>query len=126
MRFSKLTYKIAGIYGVIVTLPMFINEPWIAKYDPPAINHAEYYYGFAVLCLCWQLAFLVIAKDPSRFRAFLPITWIEKFGFVVACVVLLLQHRLSMMMAGAAAIDLLLGILFVMSYLKLIHEVPTN
>src|SRR3954465_5106959 len=107
MKFARLTYKIAGIYGVIVTLPMFINEPWIAKNDPPAISHAEYYYGFAVLCLCWQLAFLVIAKDPAPYRAFLPITWLEKFGFVIAAAVLFAQHRLSMMMVGAAALDLL-------------------
>ena len=116
MRFAQLTYKIAGIYGLIVTLPMFINEPWIAKNAPPPINHPEYYYGFAVLCLAWQLAFLVIAKDPVRFRPLMPVTFVEKFGFVIAIAALYTLGRVGMMMVGAAAVDLLLGIFFVLAY----------
>jgi len=40
----------------------------IGRQDPPAITHPGFYYGFVSVGLAWQVAFLVIARDPVRFR----------------------------------------------------------
>jgi hypothetical protein len=42
----------------------------------------------------------------------------EKFLFVIACIVLYLQGRLTGPILGGSAADFLLGILFVVAYLK--------
>jgi hypothetical protein len=42
----------------------------------------------------------------------------EKFSFGIAAIVLFLQNRLHAMMLGAAIPDLILGVLFVVAFLK--------
>src|SRR5262245_42244028 len=84
---------------------------------PPPITHPEHYYGFIGVALAWQVLFLIIAKDPVRYRlAMIPAT-LEKLSFGVACVVLYIQGRLSAVVLGASILDLILAVLFVVSYL---------
>jgi hypothetical protein len=59
---------IAGIYGLIVLVPQLFSESRIARDYPPVITHPEYFYGFLGVAIAWQLCFLVIAKDPVRYR----------------------------------------------------------
>ena len=59
MRFAQRVYLFCGIWGVLVCLPIFWNEPWMAQHSPPAVTHPEYYYGFfgvtlAVRPLGWE------------------------------------------------------------------------
>jgi len=70
------------------------------------------------LALAWQLAFIVIATDPVRFRAMMIPAIVEKFGYVIACAVLHLQGRMSGQQVVTAAPDLVLGALFIASFLK--------
>lgn len=116
--FARRVYGIAAIYGLIVLAPQYFMERRIAVSSPPAITHPEYFYGFAGVALAWQLAFLVIARDPQRFRALMPVTWIEKLSFGLPAIVLFMQGRLSENMLGAGILDLALGALFVMAYFR--------
>ncbi len=116
--FARRAYALAGIYGIIVLAPQYFMERLIAESSPPAITHPEYFYGFAGVALAWQFAFLVIARDPQRFRVLMPVTWIEKLSFGVPAIVLFAQGRLSENMLGAGLLDLALGALFVVAYLK--------
>ena len=68
MTFSKRVFFWSGVYGIIVLFPMYFLENKIGLDFPPAINHPEHYYGFIGVALAWQLAFLMIARDPVRFR----------------------------------------------------------
>jgi hypothetical protein len=85
---------------------------------PPAITHPDFYYGFVGIGLAWQVAFLMIGRDPLRFRPLMIAAMFEKFSYVLTVSVLYAQGRLA---AGQAVViwpDLLLGILFVAAYLK--------
>jgi hypothetical protein len=118
MRFAKYVYLIAGVYGLLVTLPLFFTEGQYGQDHPPAVTHPEFYYGFAGLCLAWQLAFLVIGSDPVRYRPLMPVTFVEKFSFVVAAPILYHLGRTPAVMVAAAGMDALLGVLFVLAYVR--------
>ena len=115
MKFANWVYRIAGIYGLLVLAPLFFLERVVSQTTPPAITHPEYYYGFAVTGVAWQLAFLVMSSDPQRFRALMPVTWFEKSWGLIA-VMLYVQGRISAQTLTLGLIDLLLGALFVCAY----------
>jgi hypothetical protein len=116
MKFARWTFGVAGVYGVLVILPLYFLEGRIAQDTPPAITHPEFYYGFVGLGLAWQLAFLGIATDPARYRLMMLPSVVEKFSFAIAVAVLYCQDRVAPRMLAAAAGDLLLGILFIIAY----------
>src|ERR1041384_8003673 len=118
MKFAKYTFLVAGIYGLIVLVPQyFLFEKNGADFPPP-ITHPEYYYGFVGVAAAFQLVFIAISRDPVRYRAVMLPSVVEKFSFGLACLALFLQGRLAGMMFAAAVIDLLLGVLFIASYVK--------
>lgn len=118
MKFARVIFLIAGIYGLIVLAPQYFLEEKSGRDFPPAINHPEYYYGFIGVALAWQVLFLILSRDPLRYRAMMIPSILEKAGFGIAVVVLFLQHRVSHVMLGAAIIDLILGLLFAVAYFK--------
>ena len=109
---------IAGIYGLIVLLPQYFLETNIGHDAPPPITHPEFYYGFIGVALAWQVLFLVLARDPERYRPMMIPAILEKIGFPIAIVVLFLQNRVSALMFGPAGIDVILGVLFAAAYVK--------
>ena len=118
MRFARTLFLIAGIYGLVVLLPQYFLEEKNGRDFPPAITHPEYYYGFIGVALAWQVLFLIISSDPLRYRQMMIPSILEKAGFGVAAVVLYLQHRVSVVLLGAAIIDLVLGLLFILAYVR--------
>ncbi|HEU4627370.1 MAG TPA: hypothetical protein VFS52_21630 [Steroidobacteraceae bacterium] len=116
MKFARWVFAIAGIYGVLLMTPMYFTEARIATTDPPAITHPEYYYGFIGVTLAWQLAFLLVARDPVRYRPLMPIAVVEKLTFGVAGVALVAQERAGPVIGTFAAIDLAFATLFVFAY----------
>lgn len=119
IRFSRLVFLIAGIWGVIVILPGYFGEKMIGAQDPPAITHPEYYYGFIGLALAWQIAFLMIAADPVRLRPLIPAAIVEKLAFATAVAILFASGRVAKLVAISAAVDLLFGVLFAIAYSRL-------
>jgi hypothetical protein len=118
MKFAKIVFWIAGIWGVLILTPLYFMFDFIGRQDPPAITHPGFYYGFVSVGLAFQVAFLVIARDPVRLRPMMIPSMIEKFGGGGTFVVLYLQHRLTPGDFGLGCIDLLFGILFLISHLK--------
>lgn len=118
MRFAKIVYTVAGIYGLLVLLPQYFLEGKTGRDYPPAITHPEYYYGFVGVALAWQVLFLILARDPVRYRPLMIPTLLEKASFGIAVIVLFLLERVGVMMLAAALIDLLLGALFAIAYVK--------
>jgi len=115
MRFAKWTFIIAGIYGILVTLPLFFQEAAFGRDYPPPITHPEFYYGFAGVVLAWQLAFLVIGRDPARFRPMMLPAILEK-ATGIALIALYTQGRAPTPFGWGGIIDVLLGVLFVAAY----------
>jgi heme A synthase len=118
MKLASRVFLIAGIYGLIVLVPQYFTEARTGRDYPPAITHPEFYYGFLGVAISWQIAFLVISKDPLRYRAMMIVSILEKITFGVAVVVLFLQQRTSSMTLGFAIIDLIFAALFTLAYLR--------
>ncbi len=115
MKFAKWVFLGAGIYGVLVTLPLY-NKFGTAQVFPPVVNHPEYYYGFISTVIAWQVAFLFISRDPVRHRPLMIPAILEKMIYVTSILVLAFQGRVAGAMIGFAAIDFILGVLFIVSY----------
>ncbi|HSU24431.1 MAG TPA: hypothetical protein VLI65_00490 [Pyrinomonadaceae bacterium] len=118
MKFAKYTYAVAGIYGILVLLPQYFLLEKTGVDDPPAITHPEYYYGFVGVALAFQIVFLLIASDPVRYRPVMLATLPEKFLFAVSTFILCIQGRTGGPIVIGAMIDTLLGVLFLIAYLK--------
>src|SRR6266540_6527502 len=116
MKFAKWVYRTAGIYGLLVLAPLLFLERAVSQASPPAITHPEYYYGFAIIGVAWQVAFIVISNDPQRFRTLMPVTWLEKTWGLIA-VVLYVENRVSLQMLALGLIDLLFAAFFVSAYI---------
>ncbi len=118
MIFAKRLYLVAGIYGLAALLPQYFLEEMNGRDFPPAITHPEYYYGFIGVAVAWQLVFLVLSRDPVRYRPLMLPAIVEKASFGLATLVLFLNGRLNVEMLGAGLIDLLLGILFAVAWAR--------
>jgi len=118
MKFAKRVFLIAGIYGLIVLLPMYFLEERTGHDMPPLITHPEYYYGFIGVAAAWQVLYLVLATDPRRYRPMMIPPILAKASFVIAVVFLFFQNRVPFLMVVVGIPDLILGVLFAIAYLK--------
>jgi hypothetical protein len=117
-RFARRAYTVAGIYGLVVMLPQYFLEDRIGRDTPPPITHPEHFYGFIGITIAWQLAFLVMGRDPQRYRALMPVTVLEKLAFAVPVAMLWAKGRVAGSVLPFAGIDLLLAALFLVSYVR--------
>jgi hypothetical protein len=118
VRFARIVFLIAGIWGLLVLTPLYFIFDLIGRKDPPPITHPGFYYGFVGAGLAWQVAFLILAKYPVRLRPMMIPAVIEKFTYGVAMLVLYSQARVHGSDMVFAGVDMLLGILFIVAFLK--------
>ena len=118
IRFARRVFTIAGWYGILVLTPQYFMENQVGRDFPPPITHPEHFYGFIGIALACQVLFLIIAKDPVRYRLAMIPSVLEKLAFGIPCIVLFLQGRLSPIILAVSCIDLLLAALFTISYFK--------
>ena len=116
MRFARNLYAAAGVYGLFLIMPMYFAEARIGQSDPPAITHPEYFYGFIGVTLAWQLAFLLIARDPVRYRPIMLAAALEKLSYGIAALALDLRDRVSPVIGVFGVVDLVLAALFLLSF----------
>lgn len=112
MRAARLIFAVAGVYGLIVLLPLFFAEPWL---EPPP-SRPEDYYGFLGAAAAMQLVYLTIARNPFRYRALMPIGALAKLSFFATILVLVLQGRTSVPALLLAGIDGLIGFAFLFAW----------
>ena len=118
MRFATIVFWVAGIWGLLVLTPLYFMFDLIGRNDPPPITHPGFFYGFVGVSLAWQVAFIIIATDPVRFRPLMIPSILEKASFGAAVIVLVLQGRMHKPDLVFAGTDLLLGLLFIIAYFK--------
>jgi hypothetical protein len=118
MRFAKIVFWIAGIWGLLVITPLYFLFNVIGRTDPPPITHPGFYYGFVGAALAWQIVFFVIATDPARYRPLMIPAVLEKLSYGGAVVALVLQGRMHTSDLVFAGTDVLLGVLFVVAYFQ--------
>lgn len=125
MRFAKWVFLLAGASGVLMVLPLYLEDRFFQDY-PPAINRPEFYYGFAGVTLAWQFMFLVIGSDPVRYRTGMLPAMLEKAGFALAVPLLYAADRVAVAWLGFAAVDATWLLLFVVAYLRTPRGTPTE
>ena len=118
MKFAKILFRIAGIWGVLVLTPLYFMFGVIGRQDPPPITHPGFFYGFVGAGLVWQIAFFVIATDPARYRPLMIPSVLEKLSYVVPVTILVLQGRMHLSDLVFVGSDSLLGVLFAIAYFK--------
>ena len=118
MDFARRVLWIAGIYGLLVIVPVFFLEGRIGRDYPPAITHPEYFYGFQCVALARQVLYLFMAQDPARYRPLLIPSVLEKVGFPIAALVLLAQQRVPLPTVAFSMVDWVFAALFIISYRK--------
>jgi len=118
MKFAKVVFWIAGIWGLLVITPLYFLFDIIGQKDPPPITHPGFFYGFVGCALAWQVAFCWIATDPIRYRPLIIPSILEKATYTIALFTLVAQSRTNPRDLVFACTDALLGILFVLAYFK--------
>ncbi len=118
MRFAKMVFLIAGIYGLLILAPIYFLEGRIGRDTPPAITHPEYFYGFLGAGLAWQVLFLVLSTNPSRYRAMILPSILEKVAYGIALIVLFSERRLPFSVLAIGSVDWIFALLFLVAYVK--------
>jgi len=116
VKFAKIVFLVAGIYGALILAPIYFMEGKIGRETPPAITHPEYFYGFLGAGLAWQVLFLVLSRDPERYRAMILPSVLEKVSYGIALVVLFSQHRLPLSVLAVGSVDWLFAFLFLAAF----------
>jgi hypothetical protein len=117
-RFARRVFTGAGVYGLVSLLPLYGIERAMGEWFPPPITHPEFFYGFTGVALAWQLAFLVIGRDPIRHRALMLPAIVEKVGYGGVAVALVGAGRTAPGMLPTALVDLVLAGLFALAYVR--------
>jgi hypothetical protein len=124
MKFAKWIFTIAGVWGILLITPLYFIFNRIGQQDPPPITHPAFYYGFAGVALVWQVAFLIIARDPVRFRPLMIPAILEKLVYAIPVIFLVAQKRTSPNDLLFAAIDLTIGVLFLLAFFRTPRSLP--
>ena len=118
MRFAKIVFTVAGVWGIVVLTPLYFLHDITGRQYPPPPDYAQFFYGFLSVAMAWQVAFLVIGSSPARFRLLMIPSIIEKLGYVVTLFVLYGQGRIPAADATPAIPDFVLGLLFIAAFAK--------
>jgi hypothetical protein len=119
LRFTKMVFRIAGIYGFLVLTPIYFMENAIGQRTPPAITHPEYFYGFLGVGLAWQFLFLMLSTDPARYRPMILPSILEKVSYGIALATLYVKHRLALSALVVGSGDWIFAFLFLAAYFKI-------
>ena len=68
--------------------------------------------------MAWQVAFLIMAREPVRYRPLMPVTWIEKLLYPGAVWMLYFKGRVPIDSARIATFDLVWLALFVIAWVN--------
>jgi hypothetical protein len=118
MKFARVVFLIAGIVGLIEVVPLYFMFDLIGRQDPPAITHPGFYYGFVGVAVAWQIAFLIISRDPVRLRPLMLAAVVEKLTYVVTVFTLYCQRRMHASDVTFGILDFVFACLFMASFVK--------
>ncbi len=122
MTFVRRLFFWAGIYGLVVLVPMYFLADRLGAEYPPAINHREFYYGFIGVAVAWQVLFLILATDPRRFRPMIVPAILEKLGYGIAVLVLMARGEIAGGLALGGLIDLVFAVMFAYAFVRIGRE----
>jgi hypothetical protein len=110
-RFARRMFRGAAIYGAIVLLPLYLV--------PVPVEFRATHFGFVGCALAFQWVFWLIGGDPLKYRALMLPAVAEKLVFAVPALALFAMGHLEPIVAGFAAIDIVLGTGFLIARARL-------
>src|SRR5262245_39727499 len=116
MKFARIVFYVAAAWGVLLLTPLYFMFERIGRDDPPPITHPAFYYGFVGIALAWQVAFVVIGRDPVRFRPMMVPSILEKLAYGLAVVLLYAQGRMHSQDLAFGVVDLVFAALFTIAF----------
>ena len=109
MKFARVVFAIAGVWGLVVLSPLYFVFDLVGRRYPPPITHQDFYYGFVAVALVWQVAFLIIATNPIRYRPMMLVAVLEKASYMATMGTLLAQGQIQFDQFVIVSPDLVLG-----------------
>jgi hypothetical protein len=110
-RFTARVLIGAALYGVVGSASLYFTD----APDP----HRLLYFAFAGIALVFQGVFVVIARDPRRYAAFLPLCVFEKISFAAPALAFWSQGQAPLSMGLGGAVDLALAGLFALCWRRM-------
>jgi len=110
MKLAKWIFLIAGILGLLSTIPLAFAENMMGVRQP------EFYYGFVFLDICWQVLYLFLSSNPVRYRPMMIPAFLAKGSGTVALTWLYLVGRVSGQWIAIGAVDGVFAVLFLVAY----------
>jgi hypothetical protein len=124
VRFARWVFLLAGIVGLLEIVPLYFYEATLGRTEPPPITHPDFYYGFLGVALAWQIAFLIISRDPRRYLPLVRAVFLEKLLYPAGVFILYAQGRVPQQMLGGASLDVVWLALFVTMWIRLRRVSP--
>jgi hypothetical protein len=116
MKFARITFLVAGLYGIVALTPLYFAENFVGRLFPPPVNHPEFYYGFLGVVIICHVLYLLISRSPARYRPLMLLGAAEKFVFGLPTVLLYVQGRVAPPILAAALVDIAFGVCFVIAH----------
>ena len=110
MKFAKWIFLIAGILGLLSTVPLAFAEKVMAVKQP------EFYYGFVFLNICWQILYVFISSDPVRYRPMMIPAFLAKSSGTVALTWLYLLGRVPSHWIAIGTVDGVFAVMFLVAF----------
>jgi hypothetical protein len=110
MKVARFIFLIAGVLGLVSTVPLAFAEKAMGVRQP------EFYYGFVLLDICWQILYLVLSSNPVRYRPMMIPAFLAKGSGTVALTWLYLLGRVSRQWVAIGAADGVFAVLFLVAF----------
>lgn len=110
MKLARYIFLVAGIFGLLSTIPLIFAEKLMVVRQP------EFYYGFVFLDICWQVLYLFLSSNPARCRPIMIPAFLAKGSGTVSLSWLYLQGRVSIQWCVIGIVDGVFAVLFLIAF----------
>jgi hypothetical protein len=117
-KFARRVFFWSGVYGIVVLAPQYLIEQGFGPSQVAEITRPEHFYGFVGIALAWQMVFLIIARDVRRYRLLMLPAILEKLAFGLPVLLLFAAGRVGTDVLVFGCLDLVLGTLFLLSFVR--------
>ena len=119
MKFAKWVFLIAGIFGFFTLIPFYFIEGKIT----PDLMYPLFYYGFVTIDLIWQIVYIIISFNPTRYRPMMIPAFLVKFLGGVSITWMIIQGRVENQLYFIAITDFIFAVLFIIAYWSTRHRI---
>ena len=113
MHFARWSFALAGLYGLVATVSLYFRAPLTPE--------TQWLYAFAGAAAATQLAYWLIATDPIRYHAVIPVGIVSKLSFAIPLTLLYARGALPNASVVFVLIDYALALLFAVNFVRLMR-----